>query len=96
MNDEDKKRSILFEDVYEVNISAFPHKNIDVDYFSNVIWGYKEGIDFLLDLILIFKDEMGDNVSTITQKSIYNRLAEILMSGFYSIFKKKTRSRRRT
>lgn len=91
MKKKNNEKLILSKETYEVNVSAFlrPFKNTSKSYKDTVLWGYKKGIDFLFDLIWLFKNEMDEVVSKDEKKTISDLIFNVLMSGFRSEFEEK-------
>lgn len=85
---------ILFEEPYELEILAHREEDL-VDrhiadpkpYRSNILWGYKKGIDYFFEIFWIFKDEMGFLFDQ--DKTTFVNVLTFLAGGFLTEFKEK-------
>lgn len=67
-------KDILFEDSYIINIVANPINSIEEIYDDNVVWGNKQAVDFLFEIVSLLKCEM-DGLSQVEKAMVKDKFA---------------------
>jgi len=77
---------------YKRSLKGIKDKKTNVNlktYRSNTLWGYKEGVDFFLDIFSIFKEEMSYILTENLDKNFIERTLTVLIRDFIDEFEKK-------